>query len=86
MNLFYFFGNLVPNYSFVYLLLLLSIYYFFICHCFLISFPPAASSFILQQFSQYGNIMKSVVSFAEVAVSMTFRSSQGSKTNPFKSI
>ena len=30
--------------------------------------------------------MKSVVSFAEVAVSMTFRSSQGSKTNPFKSI
>ena len=30
--------------------------------------------------------MKSVVSFAQVAVSMTFRSSQGSKTNPFKSI
>jgi len=27
------------------------------------SFPPAATSFILQEFSQYGNILKHVVSF-----------------------
>jgi len=31
-------------------------------------FPPAASSFILQQFSQYGNIVKSVVSFASFVI------------------
>jgi len=28
------------------------------------SFPPAATSFILQEFSQYGNILKHVVSFS----------------------
>lgn len=32
------------------------------CWVTVFGFPPAASSFILQQFSQYGNIMKSVTS------------------------
>ena len=29
--------------------------------CFCFSFPPAATSFVLQQFAQYGSILKHVV-------------------------
>ncbi len=35
---------------------------------FIFRFPAAASSFILQQFSQYGNILKHVVSFHILAI------------------
>lgn len=36
-----------------------------------IRFPPAATSFILQQFSQYGNIVRSVVSLPFLSLTKT---------------